>query len=298
MESEHSVSILVVRKTTNLEWYGTYVKEQVARGNLPPGDLDVLVHANREHYEALDRLRRALDQRAVVWAEAQRENDWPLGLQYDVVITVGGDGTLLAASHNLGEDTVIAGVKSSGTSVGHLCVAGIAGIDGLVESIVGGTYRTMRAARLMADVTHVARHGGAGQITTVPILNDFLYTNTNPAATTRYRLHVGDESEEQKSSGIWIATATGSTAAIMAAGGSIRPRSDRDFQYAVREVFRVGDRQPRLVRGMFDPDTGSIEIENRCESALLALDGQHGEVQLGLGDRIRFRRGPDLRMIV
>ena len=55
-----------------------------------------------------------------------------------------------------------------------------------------------------------------------------------PAAMTSYTLDIGSVSEPQRSSGLWIATAAGSTAAIRAAGGCILPLRSRKLQYLVR----------------------------------------------------------------
>ena len=285
----------MVRKTTNLEWYGSYLRTQVDKGRLPQTDLDVLEAANAEHYAALALLREQLGALKFNWTEVQREEEWPQHQGFDVVITVGGDGTLLAASHHLGEGPLVVGIRSSGTSVGHLCAGGSNEIRSIVQNLAERRSRVRRVSRLVAEITRVS--GESEVLRTCPVLNDFLFTNVNPAATTRYRLRLGDRVEEQKSSGIWISTATGSTAAIQAAGGHPQKPEDRCFQYAVRELFRIGTPSPQLSRGLFDPDQLDLEIENRSEHAMLALDGQHGHVALGLADRIVFKRGPDLQIV-
>ena len=131
-----------------------------------------------------------------------------------------------------------------------------------------------------------------------PILNDFLYANCTPAETTSYRISLGDQRERHKSSGIWIATAAGSTAAINAAGG-VRQKIDESlFQFYVREPYTPPDKPSYDIKsGMFDPEKNYILIENFSENAVLALDGQHGHVSLGFGDTISFRRAMDLCLI-
>ena len=47
---------------------------------------------------------------------------------------------------------------------------------------------------------------------TVAVINDVLIAHKNPAATSRYLLELNKTKEEQRSSGIWIATPMGSTA--------------------------------------------------------------------------------------
>jgi NAD+ kinase len=103
--------------------------------------------------------------------------------------------------------------------------------------------------------------------------------------------------EGQKSSGIWVSTATGSTAAINAAGGVTMPIDSRHLQYCVREIMRSGAPKYSLVGGVYDPDLLQLAIENRNENGMLALDGQHGVIELALGDWIHINRGPDLKIV-
>ena len=124
-----------------------------------------------------------------------------------------------------------------------------------------------------------------------------LFANISPAATTRYTLRLGERKEEQKSSGIWISTAAGSTAAISAAGGTVFPILDERCQFFIRELYSPPDNEGELLRkGIFNPDNDRLAIENHCEKAMLATDGQHGFIRLEFGDRIHFKKGPKLKL--
>lgn len=285
--------VLVVTKTTNFELYGATIEAHVERGRLAQDPLSRLKQAHREHYETLALLRQLLDQNHVRYDEISRETDRPPHAHYDAVITVGGDGTLLAASQKMGAGARIYGVRSSVSSVGYLCCAGPGELAELIPGIVADTYPTITCARLRAQIYRVV-DGRTDE--TPPVLNDFLYTNANPSATTRYRLSFRDADETQRSSGIWIATAVGSTAAIFAAGGQRRPLTDASFQFRIRELYRLGPVVSQIDSGFFDPDRDLFEIENRCPQAMLALDGQHHTLQLVYGDRVRFVRAPSIRV--
>jgi len=54
---------------------------------------------------------------------------------------------------------------------------------------------------------------------------------------SRYYLQVGKLLEEQRSSGVWIATAAGSTGGLRSAGGKVLPKEDKKFQYKPRELY-------------------------------------------------------------
>ena len=288
-----AMKILLVRKTTNLEWHGSVIRRQVAAGRMPLEDLGRLQRAHDEHYQTLDGLRARLIKAQIGFVEITRETDWPQSEQFDAVVTVGGDGTLLSASHKVLDDTLTIGVRSSRSSVGYLCAYDGATLDRFVSDLQGEHCQTLRVSRILAQVR---RAGESNVVQTEPVLNDFLYSNLSPAATTRYCLRINGQIEEQKSSGIWISTAVGSSAAISAAGGQVMPWTDSRTQFRVREVFSGGKVKPVVTSGFFDPEKDTFEIENRSERAFLALDGQHGEVPLSLGDIIRFCRAPKLRL--
>jgi NAD+ kinase len=295
------VDVLIVTKTTNYELHGPAIEAKVEQGRVARDALARLTTAHAEHYATLARVRAALDRAKVRYQVVSRESmpEVPASRQpggapsHDVVVTVGGDGTLLAATHQIGEDGMVFGIRSSTSSVGYLCCGGADDVEAIVRRVVAGKGPFVNVSRLRAEV-HRVQDGQ--RVMTNPVLNDVLYTNANPAATTRYRLTFGERGETHRSSGIWVATGAGSTAAILAAGGERRPIDDRWLQFKVRELYRLGHVTPTIDGGLLDPDIEPLTIENRCDKALLALDGQHGIVELVYGDVVRFLRAPSVRL--
>ena len=133
-------------------------------------------------------------------------------------------------------------------------------------------------------------------VVTVPALNDCLFANVNPAATTRYYLKYGDQGEFHKSSGIWLSTAIGSTAAIRAAGGTQLTRETRKLQFIVRELYEQEQASFELRHELFDPNQTSLTIECRSQQAMLAIDGPHGIQNLNFGDTVQVGWGPMLKL--
>lgn len=286
--------VLIVKKTTNYELHGPVIEAKVKVGHVPADALVKLKSAHTEHYATLTSLREELAKAKIAFDEVSRNDPWPTSRAHDLVVTVGGDGTLLAATHQMTAGGLIFGLRSSFSSVGFLCCAGPADVQALVQAIVQKSFATESVQRLKAEVTRI----DSGEILeTKPVLNDFLYTNTNPAATTRYKLHFAGRSETHRSSGIWVATATGSTAAIMAAGGQRRPLTETSFQFRVRELYRLDLTTAQIDAGFFEPEKVTLEIDNRCPSALLAMDGQHGMLELSYGDRVTFKRAKPLNLV-
>jgi NAD+ kinase len=209
-----------------------------------------------------------------------------------MVMTVGGDGTLLAASHHLGKDDKIMGFKSSRSSVGYLCLGDRTMIPEVVKRLFSNTLAYVSVARLCAKVT---RAGAADAIVSEPVLNDILFVNANPASTTRYMIHHGNDCEEHRSSGIWFSTAIGSSAGIRAAGGERVPSTARLFQYRVRELYRPTGSRLHLAGGFFEENSG-LRVQNFNESGLLALDGQHGAIELSYGDEFVVTSAPPIQI--
>ena len=89
------------------------------------------------------------------------------------------------------------------------------------------------------------------------VLNDVLFSHPIPAATTRYAIRRDGRAEEQRSSGVWIATAAGSTAAIHSAGGKILPITSQRLQFVVREPYEKRGVRYRVLRERSRPASGS-----------------------------------------
>ena len=288
------MKVLVVSKTSNLDLFGEEVRDQVTRGTMLRDRLERLEKAHDDHYLTRDHLLATLRRHCIDYTLIGRGRFWPELEPYDAIITVGGDGTVLEASHHIVQtQRPIVGIRSSSLSVGRLCCGDATQVDRIVSSLAARTLPFVTVERLAAEIQFV-RHGGTQQ--TEPVLNDFLYTHHNPAATTRYRLQWGAEKEDQLSSGIWISTGVGSTAAIHTAGGETTFLQDSRFQFYVRELFSPPSRPCSIQTAWFSPEKTPLSIENYSERAILAFDGQHGKVDLRYGDRVQFLRGPTLTL--
>src|SRR6185295_10984691 len=123
--------------------------------------------------------------------------------------------------------------------------------------------------------------------------NDVLIAHKNPAAMTRYRLTIGASAEQQRSSGLWISTAAGSTAGIRSAGGRRMPIASPRLQYLVREPYTWPQRRYRLARGF----TSRIALQTLTVNMGLWIDGSRVRYDLALGDRVELHIGPPLLVL-
>jgi NAD+ kinase len=203
-----------------------------------------------------------------------------------VVISLGGDGTFLHASHHVGNDIEILGINSCPqNSVGHLCVVKPESISFYLKKIfLEKNYKSVLAKRLKVKI--------ANKVNIPLALNDILISHLHPAATSRYQISILDEnkyvlqSEKHLSSGMWIATPAGSTAAISSYGFSPLPLNSKKILFANREPYLVQGEEKKLNKFEIDADTQSILIFSRMRQGLVCLDGPDFSVQFGFGDRI------------
>jgi NAD+ kinase len=290
------VEILVVVKESNYEIHGPRVERFVHSGRLDAAILNRLLNAHQQHYRTVEAVKSALQAHGLDYALISRREQWPTDRQFSVILTVGGDGTVLFSAQNIptGKPRVV-GIRSTDDSVGYLCAYDFGQERQMVEAIASERLVCEPVQRMKAEVRFADERP---PVETLPVLNDLLFSNINPALTTRYRLRFGRYSEVQRSSGIWISTAIGSTAAIQAAGGSVQNYNSILMQFRPRELFRPPNHFAELDGALFDPDFDRLVIENYCESAVLALDGQHGSVSLGYGDSIEVKRASPLNLAI
>ena len=194
---------------------------------------------------------------------------------YDLVLSVGGDGTFLEVARYAG-DLPILGVNSDpARSTAFFCAANGSTIRAHLEALVAGKVGEVGLARMQVAIND--------RLLPYYALNDLLVAHANPAAMTSYTLVIDAVSEPQRSSGLWIATAAGSTAAIRAAGGRILPLRSRKLQYLVREPYN-GDRcRYGLRKGIVEPGT-LLTVISKTRRGRLFMDGPHLRFSLGLGD--------------
>ncbi|MBI2083392.1 MAG: NAD(+)/NADH kinase [Deltaproteobacteria bacterium] len=197
-------------------------------------------------------------------------------LGYNLILTIGGDGTFLEASHYV-SDQLLMGINSAPSqSVGYYCRTYRKNFRQKMMAILRGKFRLQRLARLLVRLPRGER---------VPlVLNDILFTNCHPAGTTRYLLSIGRIEEEQKSSGIWIAPAPGSTAAIHSAGGRVLPVTSKKFQFVVREPYQPFGNRYRLLKRIVSP-AQEIKILSMMDEAAIYVDGPHLMFPLRRGEK-------------
>jgi NAD+ kinase len=162
--------------------------------------------------------------RTVLEAETARQSgrldlevsDDKFGGEPDLVVVVGGDGTLLAAARLLsGREIPILAINYGG--LGFLTAVTMAEFHDDLERILLGEFVSDR--RMMLDATLV-REGEA--IASHRALNDVVVNKGTPARMIEVEVRVDDDYVSTfRADGLIVATPTGSTAYNLSAGGPI-----------------------------------------------------------------------------
>lgn len=139
----------------------------------------------------------------------------------DLVISLGGDGTLLRTARLLFErDIPVLGINFG--SLGFLTSVSAVGIGGALRSVLGGDFFLERRRTLAAEI----RDAGGVTRRSFAVLNDAVVHKAGAAQVVHLDMWVGprDNLEEIGSfsgDGVIISTPTGSTAYSLSAGGPI-----------------------------------------------------------------------------
>ncbi len=234
-------------------------------------------------------LRVAFDEDA---AEPGGEPGTPrdtLVAEADLVIVLGGDGTLLSVARNAGERAVpILGVNLG--TLGFMTEIAQDELFAALERVLSGQMRVESRMRLCVRVLREAE-----EVDSWLALNDAVVANATSARLVEITARVeGDAITTYHADGLIVATPTGSTAYSLSAGGPILdPRL---------EAFVLTPISPHTLtqRPVVLPGDLRIEVSTRGRGGELRLtvDGQTG-VALRDDDRVEIVRSEHpVRLVV
>lgn len=216
------------------------------------------------------------------------EDSWD---EIDVLLTLGGDGTLLRGARMAGPREIpLLGCNLG--RLGFLTAAPVEELEGALRRLAEGDHEIEERSALDVRVDSPGGSEGGGaageEKTSFYALNDAVVHKSGFARLITLRVWVDDEEVGQYSAdGIVIATATGSTAYSLSAGG---PVLVPDLDALVATPISP---HTLAVRPLVVPADARIEVEvrPRREETILTVDGQAG-VDLESGDRVRVVRSP------
>jgi NAD+ kinase len=206
-----------------------------------------------------------------------------MGQSCDLVIVVGGDGSLLGAARELAQSSVaVLGINRG--NLGFLTDICPDEIEQKVGEVLRGEYHTEPRFLIEALVKRDGEPIGSGAA-----LNDIILHPGQAARMIRFELYIeGQFAYSQRSDGLIVSTPTGSTAYALSGGGPImHPRLDA---LVLVPVFpHTLTSRPIVVDG--NSELKIVVAERNETHPLISCDGQH-QIPCLPGDVISIRKKP------
>ena len=204
----------------------------------------------------------------------------------DLVIVLGGDGTLTSISHNIDSETPVMGVNSHprmedvNGSFGFYLDSHVETFEQDLQQFVEGKAIINHLPRLQATIDT----NSGNRIRTDPAMNDLLIANTHQYAPSKYRLRRGNFVIEQHSSGLIFSTWLGQGAW---------------FNQAVKQLNLGNHEQSHdhylvMARDIDPKTTGKAAMEWTRESTIITSDMHRGYVVPDGWDEYHFNRGASI----
>lgn len=247
-----------VPSTEALELAGSTARELASRG--------YRILFDEQTGEALDDSSKAWPSRTELAGES------------DVLITFGGDGTLLSVARYAPARVPVIGVNMG--TLGFLTEIRVDEFQQVLDQVLGGEYLAER--RVTFDVSAIGPEGE----TSYRVLNDAVINKGALARIIEMSVEVGGQFvSTYRADGMIVSTPTGSTAYNLSAGGPII--------YPTMNAVVLTPICPHMLsnRPIVLPDYLRIDITiaSPSQEVYLTLDGQEG-ISLGEGMRVSARK--------
>jgi NAD+ kinase len=203
-----------------------------------------------------------------------------LAATVDLMLVLGGDGTMIATARLIGDEEVpVLGVNYGG--LGYLTEFRIEELYDALEMILAGNYRLDKRVMLNVEL-----HSVEGSVIRNSVLNDVVINKSALARIIEIETYLNKQYVSSfRADGLIVSTPTGSTAYNLSAGGPIIFPSMNAVVITPICPFTLSNR-PLVV-----PDDAVIELlmKTEQEDVVLTLDGQVG-CPLKVGDRVVIRK--------
>ena len=233
-------------------------------------------------------LRVRYDEQTAVYLQAsdgEPRDCLPTGVQ--MLIVLGGDGTLLSAARAVGgREIPLFAVNMGG--LGFLTSISLDELYPELERALQGEHRIARRRMLQCELIRAG-----GRVATYHALNDVVLTKSSLARMIDVETRVGGHfMAKYRADGLIISTPTGSTAYSLSAGGPI--------VFPAVSALCITPICPHMLtyRPVIVPDDMEIIVTSRSDSGTyLTIDGQVGE-PLQENDSVVCRRSDACVMLI
>ena len=180
----------------------------------------------------------------------------------DFIIVVGGDGTFLRTSHYIKDVPVLGVCYNTNVNEGFYARSWQEDFRDKFALVAAGKFKIINLLRLQGYVNGKSLF---------PALNEYYIGSEKPYYTARYMIRIGNKKEFQKSSGVVVATPSGSYGWMKSAGGKLLPLGSRNYQYLVREPYKGRLSNTQLSHGILS-EKQKLVIESNIDRGIVAVD--------------------------
>ncbi len=215
-------------------------------------------------------------------------SDEELVSRADLLVVLGGDGTLLHGARLLGGRAVpILGVNLG--SLGFMTEIPASEFFTTLDDVLSGHFRTESRLKLSCRL-----YRGGQLVVDDEVLNDIVINKGALARIADHEMSVdGQYVTTYKSDGVVVSTPTGSTAYSLSAGGPI-VHPVVDCMVVTPICSHALTQRPIVIPA---ERTVHIDLKGNTEDVYLTLDGKAGH-SLGPEDRIEIHRSPNRVLLI
>ena len=252
--------------------------------------IDALADRHQRFSTALQSVRAAVPSSWRQASVSRRDLDRFLFGPEDIVIAVGQDGLIANIAKYLHQQPVIGVNPDASQYDGVLARFSADAVPDLLPAVAAGDCMTEHLTMAQAVLDNGTR---------LLALNEF-FVGHRSHQSARYEIGIGDRHEAQSSSGVIVATGTGTTGwarSIMESVGTQMPlaRDERAVNYFVREPFPSVATATTIRMGRVDA-SDHIAITSRLnDGGIIFADGieQHF-LEFDWGRRVQIEVAPDV----
>jgi NAD+ kinase len=200
------------------------------------------------------------------------------GMNSDLIIAVGGDGTILRTQSLISHKKIpLIGINMG--TVGFLTEIDPENAFSAIEEVLKGNYFVEKLNQLRVWHNHELPSA----------LNEVVIMTRKPAKMLHIQISVDEEEvEELRADGVIIATPSGSTAYSMSAGGPIVDPRVEAFIIVPICPYKLGAR-PTVVS---NNSTITVKLLREGKKAIAVIDGQYEE-EINYMEEIIFQKSED-----
>jgi NAD+ kinase len=272
--------ILIIRKRSLLELLHLNKSPRIVHYlNSFPNCHSELQRAKDAHINTLDVVKQCLDRYNCQYAIHTRTSFRKSFLKnIDLVITIGGDGTLLEIARYVTKIPILGVNSDPKKSIGHFCTTNSLNFAAVFTQFFKNNALLTYMPRMAISID--------GKVSKQLILNDVYVTNQNHGemiridvrADTKKTLASNQYSNlffSSRCTGFLICTSMGSSAWMYNEGGVIQPVVSTDLQYK-----ELGKRH--ATHGF----TKKLEIVSHMPKGIVCIDGSHRTMKFGFGQKL------------